>query len=265
MRLPLLDKFHQEEAPLFAKYREELCKQESIEVILKHKIKTAVMYFSKNIEQYDLFKHCIDTGYDFKYGTASSRAYMYKKKIIFISAPLGGPAAAGLIDELGMLGVKNFIACGSAGGFKNQDLTQILLINRAIRDEGTSLHYIKPSVYVETGDKAQLALKEALTKAKKSFVEGAIWTTDAFYRETPGRIAKRIKQGALAVDMECASWAAVAKVRGFQFGQIIYFSDAIFEDGQWSGFRDKAEREKAKLDVFKISVDAALLLDKINQ
>lgn len=265
MRIPLIDNFYEEKSALFEKYKDELCKQESVINILKCHVKTAIMYFSRDIEKYDIFKHCVDTGYDFKYGTASSRAYIYKKKILLISAPLGGPAAAGLMDELGMLGVKNFFACGSAGGFKNQDLTQILLINRAIRDEGTSFQYIKPSIYVETGCKANSALRECLTKANKSFIEGAIWTTDAFYRETPGRITKRIKQGALAVDMECATWAAVAKKRGFEFGQIIYFSDAVFEDGQWSGFREKAERQKAKLDVFKICVDAALLLNKTNQ
>lgn len=59
------------------------------------------------------------------------------------------------------------------------------------------------------------------------FAEGKTWTTDAFYRETRGKMARRKEQGCLCVEMECASLAAVAQFRGVKFAEFFYVTDNL--------------------------------------
>ena len=56
---------------------------------------------------------------------------------------------------------------------------------------------------------------------------GTTWTTDAIYRETTDKLKMAKDLGAVAVEMECAAWASVAKFRDFKFSQILYFSDVL--------------------------------------
>lgn len=85
-----------------------------------------------------------------------------------------------------------------------------ILIERALRDEGTSYHYLPPSNYV-AADPALLALAtDALTRAGCEVHAGDSWTTDAPFRETADTIARRRREGILAVEMEAASLYAFA-------------------------------------------------------
>jgi Phosphorylase superfamily len=85
-----------------------------------------------------------------------------------------------------------------------------ILIERALRDEGTSYHYLPPSNYV-AADPALLALAtDALTRAGREVHAGDSWTTDAPFRETADTIARRRREGILAVEMEAASLYAFA-------------------------------------------------------
>ena len=63
-------------------------------------------------------------------------------------------------------------------------------------------------------------------------VEGVVWTTDAFYRETRGKVERRISEGAIAVDMEVAALATVAAFRGIDYGAAVYMADTLHSD-QW--------------------------------
>jgi len=60
------------------------------------------------------------------------------------------------------------------------------------------------------------------------------WTTDAFYRETPARIAARRAEGCACVEMETAALAAVAQFRGVKFGQLLYGGDDL-GGAEWDG------------------------------
>ena len=106
-----------------------------------------------------------------------------------------------------------------------------MLVDKAIRDEGASYHYQKPSVYSETDRGLTGYLRKFLDKEKLKYDIRTTWTTDAFFRETSKVIDKRIKQGAVCVEMECASWCACAKFRGFKFAQLLYFSDTVKQEG----------------------------------
>jgi uridine phosphorylase len=80
-----------------------------------------------------------------------------------------------------------------------------VLVERALRDEGTSHHYLAPSAYAHA-DPALIALAaQALAAAGCRFHRGATWTTDAPFRETQAAIDARRREGILAVEMEAAA------------------------------------------------------------
>ena len=83
-------------------------------------------------------------------------------------------------------------------------------------------------------------LANFLTRNNYLYQSSNTWTTDSFYRETVTEIELRKSQGAVCVEMECASWAAVAKYRGYKFAQLLYFSDALKQEG-WGWHPNKKE------------------------
>jgi uridine phosphorylase len=183
--------------------------------------------------------------------------YIYKNQIVLSYAPLGSAAAGGLLEELIALGIKRVIACGSSGLVGDFDAKKFLLVDKAIRDEGLSYHYMEPSVYVETNSVLNETLKKSLITRGVSFEQGITWTTDAFYRETKSRIDVRKKQGAIAVEMECAGLCAVAKFRNIAFSQLLYFSDVLDQE-VWSGFTK--ERGSIKKQVNHLMLEIGLEL-----
>ncbi|MFW6285117.1 MAG: nucleoside phosphorylase, partial [Bacillota bacterium] len=201
----------------------------------KH-IDTAVIFFRAELSE-SLLEKCKVL---FEYVAAASilDQYIYDDALVIARSPLGGPAAAGLIETLIAFGVTRFIACGSSGLIGTMDPEKFLVANKAIRDEGLSHHYLPPAFYADTDAALTKALKGALDQRGLRYQEGTVWTTDAFFRETPSRIKERRAQGAMAVDMECASIAAVCRFRNVAFAQVFYFSDAI-KQLKWSGFTEE--------------------------
>lgn len=166
--------------------------------------------------------------YDFKAASSISPIYLYDKKFIIALCPLGGPSAANLMEELSFVGIDTFIACGSCGCLlKEFPDVKYFLPTDAIRDEGLSYHYLPPNRTVDTNAELNQIIRTTLIEENKTFIEGRIWTTDAMYRETPNRIQRRMKEGALGVDMECASLAACAKFNKLKFSALFYFTDLI--------------------------------------
>ena len=220
--------------------------------LAKH-IDTAVMLFDSRPDE-ELLKDCKPF---FKFIGASTvlDIYIYIDKIVLAYAPLGAPAAGGLLEELIAYGIKRVLACGSSGLIGEFDSSHLLLVNKAIRDEGLSYHYMEPSLYVETSEPFTKEIEKELTKRNILFDEGITWTTDAFYRETKSRIEIRREQGAIAVEMECAGLAAVANFRNIEFAQILYFSDIVKQEG-WSGFRD--DRHLVKDIVYGLIVNIGM-------
>ena len=85
---------------------------------------------------------------------------------------------------------------------------------------------------VELDPESVDACRGALDGLGVPYVEGKTWTTDAFFRETRGKAARRREQGCVSVEMECASLAAVAQFRGVRFAQFFYATDTV-DDGGW--------------------------------
>lgn len=128
-----------------------------------------------------------------------------------IGHAVGGSFAVLVAEQLFASGCSLLINLASAG-----QITDIgpppyyILVARALRDEGTSYHYLPPSPYVEA-DPALLKLAQGtLAELSAPVHVGDTWTTDAPFRETADSIAQRRRAGILAVEMEAASLYAFA-------------------------------------------------------
>ncbi len=198
--------------------------------------------------------------YEFKSASTISPVYIYDNKILIALCPLGGPASANLIEELSYVGIKKFFAIGTCGCIR-PDIDENLYIvpTSAIRDEGLSYHYLPASREVETTPDANRVLANSLEKNNMSFTFAKVWTCDAIYRETPNRTARRRAEGAVAVEMECSSMAAIAKYKNLTFGQVLYISDFVQNDNWKLRIYD---RIAIRTNLIKVCVEACLSLPK---
>ena len=232
MDAPILDFFNEEGLINKNSYIANSKGFDKANLLKDYKIETALFVFYKDDISEIIDNSKLEEFYSFVSGSNINKCYIYDKKFILATSPLGGPSAVGLMEELGFMGIKNFFACGSAGQIdQSLNPTEFILVNKAIRCEGCSYHYLKPSLYVETNESLTNFIAEFLTKNNYKYNKNTTWTTDAFYRETASAVELRKNQGAVCVDMECASWCATAKFRGYKFAQLLYLADAVKQEG----------------------------------
>jgi uridine phosphorylase len=179
--------------------------------------------------------------------------------IVLAQAVVGAPMAAGHLEELTAYGCKKYIACGGCGVLQNDIAVGHLIVPvSAVRDEGTSYHYLTPSREVEMDGQVVKIIENILTRNKIPYIKGKTWTTDAFFRETTAKIKRRKEEGCIAVDMEASAFFAVAKYLNVQFGQLFYAGDTLggneWDSRKWQHRTDIRER------VLKLSIDACLEL-----
>jgi uridine phosphorylase len=173
---------------------------------------------------------------------------------------VGAPLAAGLLEEAIAKGCRTFITCGSAGVLKREIAAGHLVVPlTAVRDEGTSYHYLPPAREVHATPKAVQAIQLVLERHDVPYVAGKTWTTDAFYRETPKKVALRRDEGCLTVEMEAAAFFAVAQFRGVTFGQILYGGDDVSSD-TWD-LRDWHKRGTVREKLFWLAAEVCLELE----
>jgi uridine phosphorylase len=124
----------------------------------------------------------------------------------------GAPLVAAAVEELIAFGVQRFIAIGVAGGLQPElHSGDIVLCDRALRDEGTSYHYLPPARSVEANATLVQHLSEALTARHIAHARGTSWTTDAPYRETRRKVEAYRGEGVKTVEMEVAALFAVGQ------------------------------------------------------
>jgi uridine phosphorylase len=155
--------------------------------------------------------------------------------------PLGAPCAAMALEELIAFGVQEAICWGYCGSLQDDiGVGHVVLPSSAIREEGTSYHYL-PEVAEATPDQlVQQRLSVSLAREGLGCHQGPIWTTDAPYRETREKVCRYRNAGILAVDMEMAALFAVARVRGISLGAALLVSDRVSDEGWTPGFRTAA-------------------------
>ncbi len=132
-----------------------------------------------------------------------------------IGCAVGAAFAVLLAEELFVSGCRLLLSVTSAGQICPQgDPPYFVIIDRALRDEGTSYHYLPPSEFA-VADAALVALAMgALCNRRPPVCRGASWTTDAPFRETEAAIERARARRILAVEMEAAALYAFAQARG---------------------------------------------------
>lgn len=148
---------------------------------------------------------------------------------------VGGPGAVSTMEMSIPMGGKYYVYFGAAGVLeKGISHGKLLLPTAAVRDEGVSYHYLPAADEVELDGESVQACREVMNGLGVPFAEGKTWTTDAFFRETRAKTARRREQGCISVEMECASLAAVAEFRGVRFAEFFYATDTVDDEG-WDG------------------------------
>lgn len=155
--------------------------------------------------------------------------YSVSKERICITMPFStAPGAAGTIEELHAMGCNKFIICGGAGSIKKDSrVGEIIVPVAAVRDEGTSYHYLEPSREVECHKATADFIISGLERLGIPYTVGKTWTTDAMYRETPEMIELRRKEGCITVEMETAAFFAVSKYYDIPLAQLLYAGDDV--------------------------------------
>lgn len=199
----------------------------------KNLIEKCLVIFSKEIYDYILNTYnCTEIGRI----TACNGDYpIYKfllgdEEIGFYLTMVGSSMASQFVIEANwMTGARKFVMFGSAGSL-NKAVTngKYVIPVEAYRDEGMSYHYIEPSDYIEI--KNHKTVKRIFDEKHIPNVEGRIWTTDAFLRETTGQIKKRQAEGVIAVEMEIAGVQSVCNFHSLDLYSFIVTGDVLSED-----------------------------------
>jgi uridine phosphorylase len=151
---------------------------------------------------------------------------------------VGAPLAAAFLEEAIECGCSRFVGIGMAGGLVPElSIGHVVVPTSAVRDEGTSYHYLPASRTVDPSPEAVDTIRETLDRHEVPFVTGLTWTTDAPYRETRDKVTRRVAEGCITVEMEAAALFAVARFRKVPIGMMFMTSDDLSGD-EWdsSGF-----------------------------
>ena len=142
---------------------------------------------------------------------------------------VGGPYAVLVAEQLWAAGARLIVGITSAGRVSpSLPLPSVVLVDDAIRDEGTSFHYLAPSSNVVTPTPSVVdSLIRELSIVSPHVCRGRVWTTDAPYRETAEQLRFWADQGVLAVEMQAASLFAFARARTAQVAIVALVSNSV--------------------------------------
>jgi uridine phosphorylase len=130
-----------------------------------------------------------------------------------VGGTVGAPFAVLVAEELFALGCVALASISSAGLVAERFTPPFfLLIERALRDEGTSCHYLPPGRYAEADPSLIAAVRRRTGGLSVPVHTGPSWTTDAPFRETKSLIASRRREGVVSVEMEAAALLTLGKV-----------------------------------------------------
>lgn len=167
-----------------------------------------------------------------------SRRFLFHSQLhvgkeFFLAGPaVGAPMAVLCLEKLIALGAKKIILYGWCGSLQQElHAMDVLVPTSGLSEEGTSLHYqldnwngkITPSKALRS------RLCNGLTNNNIGFQEGAVWTTDAPYRETEKKVADYAAQSIYGVDMEYSALCTVAAFRGVELAAMMLVSDELWQ------------------------------------
>ena len=180
-----------------------------------------------------------------------------QERICLCPAPVGSAAAVQILEYLIAGGVTEIISVGSCGVLEDIPENRFLIPVSALRDEGTSYHYLPPSRDIKISTAGISAIKFALNQKKIPYLEVKTWTTDGFYRETLEMVQYRKEEGCQVVEMECSALAACAEFREVIWAMLLFTADTLSNPHKYQ------ERKWGKASVstaLELAFDAVVLI-----
>ena len=173
----------------------------------------------------------------------------------------GAPMIAALTEEMIAFGVKRIVSMVWGGGLQ-PDLKEgdIVVCDRAIRDEGVSHHYLPPEKYIHADTALVTRLKQAIEARGRTCQVGASWTTDAPYRETREEVLAYQAEGVKTVEMEIAALFALGQVRGVQVASAVAVGDSL-AGLRWQLPADLQPIERSLELIYTAAIDALMIDD----
>src|SRR5882724_876729 len=167
------------------------------------------------------------------------------REVGMVGRVVGAPFAVLVAEELFASGCRLLVSLTSAGQITPAGRPPyFVVIDRSLRDEGTSYHYASPSEFAEADPDLVKKAATALARSGLHSVVGASWTTDAPFRETAKAIEVARSKGILAVEMEAAELYTFARSAGVRVICLAHVTNTIgqagydFEKGEADGTRD---------------------------
>ena len=171
-----------------------------------------------------------------------------------VGCAVGSSFAVLVAEELFASGCRLLISVTSSGQIVPvQAPPYFITIDRALRDEGTSYHYLPPAAYSHAPEASIGALEGAFDDLDVAVMRGSTWTTDAPFRETEDAIESMRERGLLAVEMEAAALYAFAAARG---KAVVCFAHVTNQMGQIEGDFEKGHAD-GTTDALRVVVRAA--------
>jgi uridine phosphorylase len=181
--------------------------------------------------------------------------------VVLFNPGVGAPLAAAMFEEVIALGCRSFIACGSAGVLDPEiEVGELLIPVSAVRDEGTSYHYLPPAREVAASEHIVREITHVLETDGLPYSKTKTWTTDAIYRETPVRINKRRAEGCSCVEMEAAALFAVAHFRKTDIAMLLYAGDDV-SGSAWQS-RDWLKQQELRHKLIQLGIKICRKLQK---
>ena len=167
---------------------------------------------------------------------------------------VGASFAVLVAEEMFACGCGLLISMTSAGQIVPKGTPPyFVLIEKALRDEGTSYHYLPPSQFSVISPKLLESLKGVFEKSQPPVIPGTTWTTDAPFRETETTIVDRRSQGILGVEMEASALYAFAEAKN---RPVICFAHITNQMGNVENDFEKGEAQ-GSLDAIEVIYKAA--------
>ena len=223
----------------------------------KHIVDTCIVTFSKQI--YDSVLETFDCVKIAEIGACNGVTPIYQFTHggiavgFYLSAIGSAMAAQCCLESNWLTGATKYIMFGSAGSLDGEATTgKFVIPTHAYRDEGMSYHYALPADYIDIKNHGKVA--ELFRRLRLPYVEGRVWTTDAFMRETVGQTARRRSEGCIAVEMELAGVQAVCDFTGLELYDFLVTGD-VLSDAPYTV--EGLEKANHSMDKFYIALEMA--------
>lgn len=155
------------------------------------------------------------------------------RTIGIIGCVVGAPFAVLIAEELFASGCNFLISLTSAGRIASSDKPPFfVIIDRALRDEGTSDHYAPPAEFAHADPVLVAMASEAVRGMPQKVIVGTSWTTDAPFRETAQAIEWARSKNAVAVEMEAAALYTFAHVAKVKILCLAHVTNTMGQDGE---------------------------------